>query len=263
MNRDELRERLKGSECNDIEFKEAQGEMPNSAYETVSAFANAAGGWLVFGVRQNDGRYEIIGVIEVDRVKGDFLSTLRSGQKLNRVIVAKEYLIREVDKTFLVFYIPEARRHEKHVYLNGDIRRSFIRRGGGDERCSPSEIERFLREASTECCDGEPIDLDPERCIDSSSLQWYREAFYRRNPGQDASISNNDFLYHWGFVVEQSAKLMPTRSSVLLFGTTVALHQILPRPVVACQWINAERSEGLPEQRWADRLIIETNLIQA
>jgi len=79
MNRDELMERLKGYEWNDIEFKEAQREVPNSAYETVSAFANTAGGWLAFGVRQNDGSHEIIGVVEVDRVQNDFLSTLRSG----------------------------------------------------------------------------------------------------------------------------------------------------------------------------------------
>jgi len=263
MNRDELRERLKGYEWNDIEFKEALREVPNAAYETVSAFANTAGGWLIFGIRQKDGSYEIIGVIEVDRVQNAFLSTLRSCQKLNRPIVAKEYLLREDDKALLIFYIPEARRQEKPVYLNGDIKRSFIRRGGCDERCSQSEIERFLREASTERYDGEPIDLDPERCFDSDSVQWYREAFHRLHPGQDTSISDIDFLYHWGFVIEQSGKFMPTRASVLLFGMTAALHQILPRPVVDYQWINAEWSEGLPEQRWADRLVIETNLIQA
>jgi len=175
----------------------------------------------------------------------------------------KEHLIPEGDKRLLVFYIPEARRQEKPIYLNGDIRRSFIRRGGCDERCSLPEIERFLREASTERYDGEPIDLAPERCFDSDAVQWYRDALYRRNPTQDASISDIDFLYHWGFVVEQSGKLMPTRASIVLFGTTAALHQILPRPIVDCQWINADWSEGFPEQRWADRSVIETNLIQA
>ena len=86
MNRDELIHRLKRYEWSDVEFKEARNQAPKSAYETVSAFANTAGGWLPFGVRDNGGVFEIVGVIEVDKVQGEFLSTLRSGGKVNRAI---------------------------------------------------------------------------------------------------------------------------------------------------------------------------------
>ena len=55
MDRDELIERLKGYEWNDIEFKEARQAVPRNAYETVSAFSNTEGGWLVFGVRHGAG----------------------------------------------------------------------------------------------------------------------------------------------------------------------------------------------------------------
>lgn len=40
MDRQELLKRLKGPEWTDVEFKEAQREVPKSAYETVSAFSN-------------------------------------------------------------------------------------------------------------------------------------------------------------------------------------------------------------------------------
>jgi ATP-dependent DNA helicase RecG len=262
MNRDDLIERLKGYEWNDIEFKEAQTDVPRSVYETVSAFANTAGGWLVFGVRHGDGSYEIVGVIEVDKVQNDFLSALRSGQKLNRIIAVRESLVRENDKTLLIFYVPEARRQDKPVYLDGDIRRSFIRRGGGDERCSYAEIERFLREASDERYDGQLIDLDPEHCFALDTVRWYRRVFSERNPGYDQSVSDADFLYDWGFVVEKASRRLPTRAGIILFGTTPALLQILPRPVVDYQWINAERADELPEDRWADRLVAEFNLIE-
>ena len=85
MTKTELIERLKGYEWNDIEFKKAQRGVPDSAYETVSAFCNTEGGWLVFGVRDDAGGFEIVGVLDVDKVQNDFLSVLRSGQKLNRV----------------------------------------------------------------------------------------------------------------------------------------------------------------------------------
>ena len=55
MERDELIERLKGYEWNDIEFKRARKGVPESAYETVSAFSNTAGGWLVFGIKDSAG----------------------------------------------------------------------------------------------------------------------------------------------------------------------------------------------------------------
>ena len=94
MEKAELIERLKGYEWNDVEFKRAQRGVPDSAYETVSAFSNTEGGWLVFGIRDGAGGYEFVGVREVDKVQNDFLSVLRSGQKLNRVIAVDERLIR-------------------------------------------------------------------------------------------------------------------------------------------------------------------------
>ena len=44
MTREELIERIKGYEWHDIEFKRAQRSVPQSAYETVSAFCNTEGG---------------------------------------------------------------------------------------------------------------------------------------------------------------------------------------------------------------------------
>ena len=182
MEKTELIERLKGYEWNDIEFREARRDVPKNAYETVSAFSNTGGGWLVFGIRDGAGGYEIVGVLDVDKVQNDFLSVLRSGQKLNRVIAVNERLIEDDGKALLIFHIPEARRQDKPIYLDRDIRRSFIRRGAGDERCTESEIERLLRDAADERHDGGTVDLDPERCFDDASLRWYRKHFDDRKP---------------------------------------------------------------------------------
>ena len=262
MEKAELIERLKGYEWADVEFKKAQKGVPESAYETVSAFSNTEGGWLVFGVRDRGGGFEIVGVLEVDKVQNDFLSALRTGQKLNRVVAAKERLIEEDGKALLVFHIPEARRQDKPVYLGGDIRKSFIRRGAGDERCTPAEIERFLRDAADERYDAATVDLDPGRCFDDESVRWYRTRFYDRNPDHDESLSHPEFLHHWGLIVETGGRLLPTRAAVLLFGADPAFRQVLPRPVVDCQWRRGDWSEEVQEERWADRLVIETNLVK-
>ncbi len=83
MDKDELIARLQRYEWNDVEFKKAQRGVPDAAYETVSAFSNTAGGWLVFGVEDSMGSLEVVGVIEVDKVQRDFLSCLRTTDKLN------------------------------------------------------------------------------------------------------------------------------------------------------------------------------------
>lgn len=262
MKREELIERLKGYEWNDIEFKMAQRGVPKTAYETVSAFSNTAGGWLVFGVKDRAGRFEIAGVLEVDKVQNDFLTGLRSGQRLNRVVTVDESLIEEDGKALLVFHVPEARREDKPIYLGRDIRKSFIRRGACDEQCTQAEIERFLRDAAQERYDGETVDLDVERCFHDESLRWYRKLFNDRNPGYDETLSHVEFLNHWGLVVEVGGRLMPTRAAILLFGAAPAFRQVLPRPVVDCRWNRGGWSEELADERWIDRLVIESNLVE-
>ena len=117
MTREELIERLKGYEWNDIEFKRAQRGVPVSAYETVSAFSNTEGGWLVYGVLDRNGNYEIVGVIEVDKVQNDFLSALRADNKVNHDIQVEAKLIEAEGQTVLAFHIPEASRQNKPIYL--------------------------------------------------------------------------------------------------------------------------------------------------
>jgi hypothetical protein len=82
MDRETLLTRLRGREWTDFEVKEAAFAVPRSAYATVSAFANTAGGWLVFGVAERDGRYEIVGVTDPDTVQNDFLGRLPKRRKV-------------------------------------------------------------------------------------------------------------------------------------------------------------------------------------
>ena len=144
MTKDELITRLAKYEWNDFECKKAQRGISEDAYKTVSAFANTKGGHLVFGIKDQNGQVEIVGVLDVDKVQNDFLSSLRGG-KLNRIIAVQEDKIEHEGKTLLTFLVPESPRNEKPVYLNlrGDIRKCFIRRGAGDEQCTNTEIERF------------------------------------------------------------------------------------------------------------------------
>lgn len=261
LTRDQLLQRLQSSEWKDLEVKAAQRDVPKNAYETVSAFANTAGGHLVFGIQESEQRFEIVGVIDVDKVQNDFLSGLRSKEKISYQISTTEDLIDTEGGKLLVFYIPEAPLQSKPVYLNGDIRRSFIRRGAGDQRCNEDDIRRFLRAAGGPSYESETVDLDLERCIDAGTLARYRQRFDARSPGHACTgYDTAHFLEYWALVAARDGKLLPTRAAILLFGTGPALRTIMPRPLVDCQWAPHPWDAPAPEQRWIDRLLCEDNL---
>ncbi|WP_410509322.1 putative DNA binding domain-containing protein [Methanosarcina hadiensis] len=263
MNRDELLEKLNTFEWNDFECKKALRDVPKDAYKTVSAFANTAGGWLVFGVQEQNGKLEILGVEEIDRVQNNFLSTLRSGQKLNRVIKVQERKYEVEGKHLLAFYIPESPRHEKPIYLNGDPRQSYIRRGAGDEQCTQSELERFLRDAAVHRYDSETIyEMSADRCFDQETVSWYQSQFSRRNPERDEISDPIEFLLNWNYVVEKNNQRFPTRAGVLLFGKARYVRQLLPRPVLDYQRIDTTFELWSPEERWHDRYVFEENIFQ-
>ena len=264
MNREALVDRLKRPEWSDAEFKQARAAVPKSAYEAASAFANTGGGTIVFGVRDRDGEIEVVGVDRVDKVQNEFLSTIRSGQKLSRSIEVDADAIEVDGKTLLAFFIRESPRGRKPVYLDGNPNRTFIRRGGCNERCRRTELERFLRDAAEDRYDNRVLgELEAHEFFDPDSVRWYRSVFFDRNPGRHQSFTDVEFLHEWGFVVECGDRLAPTRAAVLIFGRPRYLRQILPRPVIDCQFIGARLAEWSPDHRWADRIVVEENLLQA
>lgn len=149
------------------------------------------------------------------------------------------------------------------VYLNGDIRRAFIRSGGSDVRCSANERNRFLVDAAAERYDGQPVECDPSTAFDEDSIRWYR-AVYQAKPGNrsHAGLSDLDFLAQMGLLAGHGDNRTPTRAAVLLFGANPVLRQILPRPVVDCQRYSANRDAADTGERWFDRLVLEDNLVR-
>jgi len=262
VNQDELINLLGAHEWRDVEFKEAQRDVPRNAYETVSAFANTEGGHLVFGVKKDGEDFEVVGVLDVDKVQNDFLTTLRQTDKISVILEVREELHKQGDSDLLIFYVPEVSRFEKPVFLNRDIRRSFIRKGGCDIRCSDEERNRFLIDAAVERYDSQPLDRDPNTSFDEGSIQWYRTR-YEERPGNrsHAALSDLEFLSEMGLLIDQDGQIRPSRTAILLFGTNSAFRQILPRPVVDCQRFSFIREQADTGERWVDRIVLDENLV--
>jgi len=263
MTREEFLARLQSVEWDDIEFKEATWAVPKSALETVSAFANTKGGHLVFGVKESSGAFSITGVTDVDKLQNEFFGQVRDLQKISVILPIMGDIHAMPEGSVICFYVPEAARHEKPVYLDKNPKRAFIRKGSGDRTCTGDELLRFIRDAGTVTYDSETLDLDPAKCFDQHTVRWYRARFDASNPGKDQSSDDISFLRSWGFLVEREGKLRPTRAAIVVLGSGDYVRQELPRIVVDLQLYRHNASEYAPSIRWADRVTIEANLIEA
>ena len=120
MTKEELLSRLNGIEWNDFEIKEAKNEVPKSAWETVSAFSNSYGGWIVFGVKEKRGggksTYDIQGVDQPEKIEQDFVTVLRSHAKFNQRISVQAAKF-EIDGK-IVFAFPNILRFFKLARLS-------------------------------------------------------------------------------------------------------------------------------------------------
>lgn len=105
MTKEELVARLRDIEWEDFEVKEAKSELPKNIWETVSAFSNTSGGWIVLGVKQIGKTFEIQGVGNLEKLEQDFFSTIRS-EKFNQILIVSEPKTYNVDgKRLLELYI--------------------------------------------------------------------------------------------------------------------------------------------------------------
>ncbi len=129
MNKTELLNRLTDIEWDDFEVKDARSELPKTVWETVSAFSNMSGGWVVLGVSQKGKKFEITGVENAEKLEQDFTTVLRSKSKFNVLInpQCKKYVVD--GKIILAFFIPSS--EQKPVYFNS-LANTFIRTGSGD-----------------------------------------------------------------------------------------------------------------------------------
>ena len=144
MTKEELITHLQDIEWEDFEAKEAKDKVPSNVWESVSAFSNTSGGWIVFGIKQEGKKFEVQGVSDGERIESDFLNTLRSGQKMSCKIFpeARKYSID--GKTVLAFHIPSS--PNKPAYFGGTVANTFIRSGSGDRRATEMEINAMFRD---------------------------------------------------------------------------------------------------------------------
>lgn len=138
-------------EDNRIEAKQALGGLPESIWETYSAFANADGGIILLGVEElPDKSLHAQDILDPQWLIEDFWAILRDPMRVSANILSEaDVRIRQVDgKHIIAITVPKARPDQRPVYIDNDPWRGTYRRNGeGDFRCPEEEIEAMLHAA--------------------------------------------------------------------------------------------------------------------
>ena len=206
MNKQQLLERLQDIEWDNFEVKTAQTDIPNDTWETVSAFANTSGGWLVFGVSQKKKKFEIVGVKDPEKMETDMLTTLRSKTKFNVKLSPQAKKYKLDGKTVLAFFIPSS--DVKPVYFN-NIQNTFIRTGSGDQRASEFEINALYRDQAFGSMSGKTVEGTTVESLNKASYDRFRDYLKRMVPELHYNNLKDD---------EFNSKLLIVKDGKLTYG---------------------------------------------
>ena len=133
-----------------VEAKEALGGLPESLWETYSAFANASGGVILLGVgEREDHSFRVLELLDPEELLEEFWAILRNPGFVSVNLLTEEHVqvLRDEGKCIIAIFVPEAPATEKPVHLLRDPwRHSYRRVGEADKRCSKEEVEEMLRQ---------------------------------------------------------------------------------------------------------------------
>ncbi len=141
-------------ENNRIEAKRAVGGLPESIWETYSAFANTLGGVILLGVEER--RDKTLHAVELPNPAGlieEFRALLLDPRRVSSNILTHEDVTMEVveGKHIIAIHVPRAPWYLRPVYIGGDPHTgSYFRDGEGDYHCTAEEVDMMMRASAPE-----------------------------------------------------------------------------------------------------------------
>ena len=137
-------------EDNRIEAKQARGGLPESLWETYSAFANALGGVILLGVAEaQDKSLFAVPLPDPQALIDRFWAMVNDPAVVSANILQPEdvRILRSEGLPIVAIFVPRAPFRYRPVYVGSDpFTGTYFRRGEGDWRCPRREVEAMLRD---------------------------------------------------------------------------------------------------------------------
>jgi len=211
------------SETDLVEFKKATGGFSKKTVrKTLSAFGNCEGGFIVFGVAEEENKereLRIVGLTELNTIQ-EQMSQL-SAEEMSSVLRLSYFQLDYDDLTILAVYVPPCLNNEKPYYYKsaGLPLGAYIRDGNTDRVMTKDEMEGYIRNARSDDFDSTCITN-----LDISDLSSEKiEGFLKGNSQKvgrdfDTSEDYNRVLKNIGLVTICDSKIRPTLAGYLIFA---------------------------------------------
>ncbi|MBF8970201.1 RNA-binding domain-containing protein [Streptococcus sp. NLN76] len=236
----------------DMEYKKAKNSIPDSLWETYSAFANTTGGVIILGVDEK-AKPPIQGVQNAQKMYDDLLNQFNNPQKISCNLISDNdisILRTKEEKNLIIINVREAPYQSKPVYLKNDIRQTYIRLGEGDRLATPAQL-KYLITISQNDIDSEILpnfdidDLNPKTLIKYQKLLAKQDSKYEDINFEEMLISIG--AYKKDRNGDGSYKL--TTGGLLFFGRYNSIVDRFPH----FQLDYFEKDSSL-NSRWIDRV---------
>lgn len=237
-----LPELLAKEEGKTLEFKE-NCRPTQRILRTVVAFANTAGGTLVFGVR--DRTKEVIGLSdplkEEERLANLFADNIRP------MLIPDIRIISWRDRAIIVVLVPHL-IGPYYLRSEGPAKGVYIRLGSTNRRAGPEIIAEIQRLAVNTSFDEQPCtELNSEAIDFRAASEFFAQVSLKLTPAKRHSLN---------LLVDHGGREVPTRGAVLLFGKK--RRDLFPDAVIRCA-----RFRGTDKSRFLDQVEIDEYLPRA
>lgn len=247
-------------ECKAALGQDGKGKLPRDFWSTYSAFANTYGGVVLLGVKEADGKFEIVGVRDVEKLRKELFNDLNNRQKVSvNLLTDKDVSEHSVGgKTIVRIEVPRANRHQKPVFLtlNPLGGHTYKRLNEGDVAISDEDVKRLLAEQVEDSRDNRILSLFTFDDISETTFSSYRQVFANREPDHPYNAMRDvDFLRSIGGWKRdrESGHESLTAAGLLMFGKSQSIQEEFPNYMLDYQ----ERPEARTEKRWIDRLTLD------
>ena len=250
--------RRQGTDDAEVEVKECSKDLSRDIWESVSAFANTAGGSIILGLSEAAG-FHPVDEFDLDRVRDQFVAGMGdSGPSGSKVFNPPAYSLERAfldGSPLLVIHVEELETTSKPCYVasKGEKRGSYKRVDDKDIVLSDNELFSISTAAKASIFDREPVIGSDATCLDASILDGTIERAahltpraLRDAPDRQTKLERLNFLDGSG---------MATKACLLAAG--VYPQQFYPRLVVDVAVFPGHEKGDSGSVRFLDRTICE------
>ncbi len=205
-----------GSDTQDYEVKEAKGGLPKTLCETLSAFSNGSGGFVILGVSERSGFTPVEG-FDVGRMQDSFCSEC---EKMSPIVRPDIEIIPLEGSQVLCARIREMHPRDKPCYIasRGKYDGSYIRTGDGDRKLSGYEIDRLLEEHKQPTYDDELVSDALMGDLDASLVDGFVRRQKELHPRILGTLADDEVLIDLHVAKLDEGVMRPTVAGLMAMG---------------------------------------------